>query len=163
MAIKIDTNALVVAKVFEEQITQKQLENWSQAAIINVLDGTTSGDFGFPYYVSRYWLSGQVMNKSSDTDPSFLKRGWHHRDTVSFYFPKRSRFGIKEARIGMYSPEKRGISLNYIAKNLKKTGNGRFMQKAWGKYRGSNAVKKELTWMFDKGLAKKFREANDEE
>ena len=75
MAIKIDTNALVIAKVFEEQITQKQLENWSQAAIINVLDGTTNGDFGFPYYVSRYWLSGQVMNKSSDTDPSFLKRG----------------------------------------------------------------------------------------
>ena len=63
----------------------------------------------------------------------------------------------------MYSPEKRGISLNYIAKNLKKSGNGHFMQKAWGKYRGSNAVKKELTWMFDKGLAKKFREANDEE
>ena len=53
MAIKIDTNALVVAKVFKEEITQKQLENWSQAAIINVLDGTSNGDFGLPYYVSR--------------------------------------------------------------------------------------------------------------
>ena len=50
MAIKIDTNALVVAKVFKEEITQKQLEGWSQAAIINVLDGTHNGDFGFPYY-----------------------------------------------------------------------------------------------------------------
>ena len=161
MAIKIDTNALVLAEIFKTTITQAKLEGWSQAAIINVLDGTYKGDFGFPYFVSRYWLSGQVMNKSSDIDPtpSFLKRGWHHRDTVSSYFPKRSRFGTKEARIGLYVPDKPGLSLNYIARNLK-GGNERFMQKAWGQYKGTSCLKKELAWMFDKGLDKIFREEN---
>lgn len=165
MAIRVDTNALILAKVFKNEITINRMEGWAQGAFGNVIDGSYSGDWGFPYYVARYWLSGQAMNVSDDLNPtaSLLRRGWHHRDTVMAYTPKKRKRGILETKIGMYSPTVPKYSLNYIAKNVKNGAYKNFMSKAWSRYKGSKKSKDELTWMFDKGLEKLFREENPDD
>ena len=168
MAYKIDTNVMVLAPKFTKGMTVEQLMNWAQAALGNVQKGDDkdTGLGSFPDYVKYNWLSGQVMNVSSPVEGGnnnswfhFKKRGWHHRDAVKPWTRKRN--GKVNTRIGLYSPDMKGKSLNYIAKNLKATGNGKFMQKAWNKFKGPIRSKEELNWMFEHGMQKMFDEVNN--
>lgn len=168
MAYKISTNVLVLAPKFTKELTVERLMNWAQAALGHVQEGEDgSSSLGsFPDYVKYFWLSGQVMNVSmplvkGDNNSWFHyeKRGWHHRDSVKPWTRKRN--GKVNTRIGMYSPDMKGKSLNYIAKNLKATGNGKFMQRAWNKFKGPIRSKEELNWMFEHGMQKMFDEVDN--
>ena len=167
MAFKIDTNALVLAKKFEKELTTDKLANWAQAAIGNTYEGDDERQsLGFPVFVKYEYMQGQAMNESSydgnhDSWLHYLKRGWHHNSRVRIHKVRRgAKRGKVEMTIGMYAPESMQISLNYLLKNLRKTGQQKFMQRAWTKYKGNARVKEQLAWMYEKALDKVFREEN---
>lgn len=167
MAIfKIQTNALLMADMFKHEITYDELGNLAQAGLGNATDATGSVGAALPfdYYVQRYWLSGQAMNVGSEATASFKKRGWHHRETFQVWFPKSAqRKWKREKHAGFYSGR---YSLNYLMKNLRRTGNEKFLSKAWKAWQGATNTKAELAWMFEHGLAnmaKKYEDKLDNE
>ena len=164
MAYKIDTNVLVTANVFKTQITLERMTGWAQAALGMATDADNAAadmSESFASFVRNNWLSGQVMNVSSeagnqDSWSHYLKRGWHHRDMVKAYTPKPRNRWTRQRNISLYHGR---TALNYIFKNLRLTGNEKFMQRAWRQYKGAQKCKDDLNWMFEKGLEKMFRES----
>lgn len=161
---KVSSNALVMAKMFKEEITQEQLGNWAQAGLGNATDATGQVGSALPFddYVRTFWLSGQTagLKVGSEETTSFKKRGWHHRDKFTTWLPKSAqRVWKREKHSGFYAGR---IPLNYLLKNLRRTGNQRFLQKAWKAWNGPANVKAELTWMFEHGLEKMARKCNGE-
>ncbi len=165
MAIfKIQTNCLVMAEMFEEEISQKQLGNWAQAGLGNATDATGKVGALIPFddYVRTFWLSGQVagLKVGSEDTASYRKRGWHHRDKFTVWLPKSAqRMWKREKHAGFYAGR---YSLNYLMKNLRRTGNEKFLSKAWKAWGGAANTKAELAWMFEKGLAKMARKHEGE-
>ena len=159
---KIQTNALVMADMFKTEITQEQLGNWAQAGLGNATDATGHVGSYLPFddYVRRFWLSGQAMNVSNEDSASWRKRHWHHRDMFKTWLPKTAqRMWKREKHSGFYAGS---IPLNYLLKNLRRTRNEKFLQKAWKAWNGPANTKAELAWMFEKGLAKMARRCNEQ-
>ena len=168
MAYKIYTDALIVAQIFEEEISLDWLAKHAQAGLGNSVDatGATMKTFSFAYYVQKYWLQGQAMNIGSEESTSYKKRGWHHYERFQPYSPKPRRWDTRFKNIGFYSKytdrqtgKTRGVSMNYLLKNLRRTGQERFLTKAWSKWGGPKNTREELSWMFEHGLNKMFEEA----
>ncbi len=163
MAYRVDTNVLVLAEVFETKISLSRMTGWAQAALGNATDaeGASIGmSTSFARFVKDNWLSGQAMDVSSpegsrDSWMKYLERGWHHRDMVAAYTPKPRNRWTRQRNISLYHGR---YALNYLFKNLRATGNEKFMQKAWRQWKGSQKCKDDLNWMFEKGLAKMLRE-----
>lgn len=164
--IKVSTNALTLAEVFETKLTLDKLGGWAQAGLGNAIDATgqISNGLSFPEYVRLNWLNGQVMRVSSPDTPEawkkYKERGWHHRDKVQAYSPKPRNKWYRWKNVGIYDGNH---SLNYLMKNLRKTGNANFMSRAWRKWRGNTLAKEELNWMFERGMDKVFREEQRDE
>lgn len=161
---KIQTNALVMADMFKEQITQEQLGNWAQAGLGNATDATGKVGAMLPFdeYVRTFWLSGQTagLKVGSEATTSFRKRGWHHRDKFMVWLPKSAqRVWKREKHSGFYAGR---IPLNYLLRNLRLTHNEKFLQKAWKAWGGPANTKAELAWMFEKGLGKMARRCNEQ-
>ncbi len=162
MSYRIYTDALIVAKVFDDGISYEWLANHAQAGLGNAVDATGAEvkTMAFAYYIQHNWLHGQVMNVGSEDSASFRKRGWHHWEMVNAYTPKPRSWNTRFRNVGMYGMKgTRGYSLNYVLKNLRRTGNERFMTRAWKQWGGPANTREELTWMIEHGLEKLFRES----
>lgn len=164
--LKIQTNALLLADMFEHEITYEELGNLAQAGLGNATDatGVVGASIAFDEYVKLFWLSGQALNVGSEDTSSYKKRGWHHRDKFRIWFPKSAqRQWKREKHAGFYAGR---YSLNYLLKNLRKTGNEKFLNRAWKAWNGSKNTKAELAWMFEHGLtnmADKYKDKLDNE
>lgn len=162
MAYRIYTDALIVAKVFDDGISYEWLANHAQAGLGNALDATGAEVkvMAFAYYIQQFWLHGQVLGVGSENTTSYKKRGWHHWEMVKPYTPKPRSWNVRYRNVGMYAGDGNAArSLNYQLKNLRRTHNEKFMSKAWKAWGGPTNTREELTWMIEHGLNKLFLES----
>lgn len=170
MAIRIDTNADVYARIIGEGISQTDLVKWLKGGLIQGMNGEDGRNLPFTYYVWRNYLSnGRALGKTGPTKNKWWRenRGWHHADTFFFYVPHYKR-ATAEIHAGFYATAISRMggsteyhsSLNYIKKSFREQG---WISKAWRGYQGTKKTRDDINNVFVGAINKRLREANKTE